>query len=266
MASSRQESATSAKNIRILVITLFFAVLFALAFIKIIILLDLKEYLTLVVPLLPVFYTIIYPILDRPFLSDEHKKAVESSSHKPIMIVTPSYFSNLSYFRILGGVLIALLIKFVMEFSQYAMLSFLTDGGINVLRKQIDFVLIMRIVKGDLVVSHILFLLIEMILMSCAGGIWVGYTSRKKPVMEGMIAGTILSVIIGFTNLTPLYHRINEVASQWTGFLNSKVHIEILAGVITFTFLFSCWVLAGMRLKTVHLKSRKPGKKGKSGR
>ena len=257
-----KENSPSIKNIRVLVITLVFSVLFAFIFIKVVVLLDLKEYLTLVVPLLPVFYTIIYPILDRPFLSGKHNKEVENTSG-PILIRTPAYFSNLSYWRILGAVGMVLLIKFIMELAQYAVVSYLSEGPTRAFWLQMEPLLLLKMLKGDLVVSHISILLVEMVLMSCFGGVWLGYTSKTRPIMEGLVAGTILSVVIAFTNLTPLYGKINEVASQWTGFLDSRLHFEILSGVIAFTFIFSCWVLAGLSLKAAHQKTKKTRKKSK---
>ena len=104
-------------------------------------------------------------------------------------------------------------------------------------------------------------LFLEMIMMSCAGGIWLGYTSKTRPIMEGIVAGTLVSAIIAFTNLTPLYGQINQMTSQWAGLTGSKIHFELFSGVLVFTFLFSCWVLMGLKLKMNPVNRKKTVKR-----
>ncbi|MBI1823260.1 MAG: hypothetical protein HYR80_03995, partial [Nitrospirae bacterium] len=165
----------SIRHVWVLIATLAMAVLMSFLFIKLIVILDLKDYLGLVVPLLPVFYTIIYPILDRPFSKEIHQK-VQRGEISPFHFSTPSYFKSLSIWRIIGGVALSLGIKFLMEFSHYGMLIFLSDGSLANFWLRLDPVLIFELVSGDLAVSSLSFLFIEMILMSLAGGIWLGYS------------------------------------------------------------------------------------------
>ncbi len=238
----------SARNVQVLISTLVLAVLGAFTFIKLIVLLDLQEYLGLVVPLLPIFYTIIYPMLDRPF-SNEHAKKRGETAAVPVENSSPSWFMNLSPWRIAGAIVISLGIKFLMESSQYAMILLISDGSLTHIGMRMDPFLMVRLFKGDLVDSHRSMLFLEMIMMSCAGGIWLGYTSKTRPVMEGIVAGTLVSAVIAFTNLTPLYGQINQITSQWAGLTGSKIHFELFSGVLVFTFLFSCWVLIGLKLK-----------------
>ncbi|MHB8482881.1 MAG: hypothetical protein ACYDBV_09160 [Nitrospiria bacterium] len=251
-----KEDVPSVRNVWILIATLAFAVLGAFIFIKLIILLDLKDYLGMVIPLLPIFYTIIYPILDSPFSNTGQKRGRESVP-APIQIASPSYFMNLSFWRITGAIVISLGIKFLMEFSQYAVLLFLSDESLTDIWMRVDPFLLLRLLKGDLVHSHLFMLFLEMILMGCMGGIWLGYTSKSRPIMEGIVAGTLLSGMIAFTNLTPLYGQINQVTSQWVGLTGSKLHLELFSGVLVFTFLFSCWVLVGLKLKGRPVNARK---------
>jgi hypothetical protein len=255
-----KEEAPSLRHIWVLIATLAMAVLLSFLFIKLIVILNLKDYLGLVVPLLPVFYTIIYPILDRPF-SKETRLKVKTGEIPPVQITTPSYFKRLSFWRIAGGIAISLGIKFLMEFSYYGMLIFLSDGSLTNFWLRLDPVLIFELTRGNLTVSSLDFLLAEMILMSLAGGIWLGYSSKSRPLMEGVVAGTILSGIIAFTNLTPLYGEIKAVASRVTGMSGSGLHLDLFSGVLFFIFIFSCWVLFGMRLKTSHLRTKNRSRK-----
>lgn len=259
MATTKEE-APSIRKIWILIATLAMAVLTSFLFIKLIVMLDLKEYLGLVVPLLPVFYTIIYPILDRPFSNDVHRK-VHQGEIPPVEFSAPSYFKNLSFWRISGAIGIAIGIKFLMEFSHYGMLIFLSDGSILNFWMRLDPVLLFRLIKGDLSSSPIAFLFLQMMIMSLAGGIWLGYSSKSRPIMEGIVAGTLLSILIAFTNLTPLYGKIKNMTSEIAGKAGEGLHLEVFSGVLFFTFIFSCWVLTGLKLKSSHLNHKKTSKR-----
>ncbi|MFI5303849.1 MAG: hypothetical protein ACHQYP_03540 [Nitrospiria bacterium] len=263
MATTKNDGA-SVRNIWVLIGTLAMAVLMSFLFIKLIVLLDLKDYLGLVVPLLPVFYTIIYPILDRPFLR-ETQQSVHRGDSLPIEIATPSYFKNLSFWRITGAIVISTGIKFLMEFSHFGMLLFLSDSSLANFWMRLDPVLLLELAKGDLAVSPTPFLFIELMMMSFAGGIWLGYSSKTRPLMEGVVAGTIISILIAFTNLTPLYGKIGKMTTEFTGMSGQGLHLEIFSGVIFFTFIFSCWVLLGIKMKASHQNDRnsKASKKGR---
>jgi hypothetical protein len=258
MAGIKEET-PSVKNIWILITTLGLAVLMSFLFIKIIVLLELKEYLGLVVPLLPVFYTIIYPILDGPF-SSINKKG-RSPGGAPIEIATPSYFRNLSLWRIGTAVMIALAIKFLMEISLYGMILFLSQGSLSDMWMRIDPALLLKLLKGDLVSSPLSMLFLEMLLMSSAGGIWLGYSSKTKPIMEGLLAGTLLSIIAAFTNITPIYAKINEMTSLVTGWSSPKLSFELISGGLVSTFFFNCWVLFGIKLRAYHRIGLKTAKR-----
>lgn len=255
-----KDDVPSVRNIWVLIGTLALAVVMSFIFIKLIVLLDLKDYLGLVVPLLPVFYTIIYPILDRPFSREIHQK-VHRGEILPIEVVTPSYFRSLSAWRIAGAIIISLGIKFLMEFTHYGMLIFLSDGSLANFWMHLDPALLFDLARGDLAVSPIPFLFLEMIMMSLAGGIWLGYSSKSRPVMEGIVSGTLISIVIAFSNLTPLYGTIKNVTTRLTGMSGEGLHLEIFSGVIFFTFIFSCWVLLGIKMKPADGNLKKSSKK-----
>ena len=79
--------------------------------------------------------------------------------------------------------------------------------------------------------------------------------------MEGIVAGTLLSILIAFTNLTPLYGKIKNMTSEIAGKAGEGLHLEVFSGVLFFTFIFSCWVLTGLKLKSSHLNHKKTSKR-----
>jgi hypothetical protein len=247
MAVLNEETPTIRK-FWVLIGTLALAVLLSFLFIKLIILLDMKDYLALVIPLLPVFYTIVYPILDRPF-SNETRRKVQRGAIPPIEIASPAYFRNLSVWRIAGALAISAGIKFLMEMTYFTMLLFLSKASLSSFWMGLDPATLFRLARGDLASAPLPFLFFEMMMMALAGGVWLGAASKTRPVMEGIVAGTILSVVLAFTNLIPLFGKIKTMTSSITRLSAEGRSMELLSGILFFTFVFNCWVLVGMTVR-----------------
>jgi len=72
-------------------------------------------------------------------------------------------------------------------------------------------------------------------------GLWIGYTTRAKAILEGVIVGAVVSLIGAITNMLILYRRIEEMANQMAASLGYAVRIGFVAVITTQILLYGLW-------------------------
>jgi hypothetical protein len=156
---------------------------------------------------------------------------------------------------VLIAVTLSLALKFVME--GIFLYTFYRKSGLpfHALFGRWEENLLVRFLRGDLLVvtaSQVeALLLIEALLLTAIGGLWIGVTSAgsASAILEGLFAGTILAFFATLTNLSLLYARAESIAAAAFLFSADYSQAFALAGPLFQVFLYGCWTLVGQHCR-----------------
>ena len=215
---------------------------------------DFRETLNLALPILPVLFPLFYKILhsNAGRATAETRHSSRSSFWRRQFSLRFSEMRSLQ--RVLTAVSLSLALKFVME--GLFLYTFYRKSGLSfdVLFGRWEDDLFGRFLRGDLLVvtasQAVALLLIETILLTAVGGLWIGVTAKGSvsAMLEGLFAGTILAFFATLTNLSLLYARAESVASAAASLFSADYSQAVaLAGPIFQVFLYGCWTLVGQR-------------------
>jgi hypothetical protein len=218
--------------------------------------LDLRETMSLALPIIPVLFPLFYGVLRRN--ADSTTAAGRTSTRSSFFGKHLSVrFSEMrSLRRVLTAVTLSLTLKFVME--GLFLYTYYRRSGLpfQVLFGRWEDHLIGRFFRGDLLVvtasQAAALLLIEALLLTAVGGLWIGVTSTNSAnaILEGLVAGTILAFFATLTNLSLLYARAESIATAAASVFSADYsQAFVLAGPLFQVFLYGCWTLVGQRCR-----------------
>jgi len=213
-----------------------------------------SETLNLALPVIPVIFPLFYRVLHR----DTERAAAKASSPASFWARQFSLrFSEMrSLRRVLTAVTLSLALKFVME--GFFLYTFYKKSGLpfHELFGRWEDDLIGRFLRGDLLVvtasQVIALLLIEALLLTAVGGLWIGATATgsASAILEALFAGTILAFFATLTNLSLLYAQAASIASAAASLFHADYsQVVALSGPLFQVFLYGCWTLVGQRCR-----------------
>jgi hypothetical protein len=213
---------------------------------------DFQETFRLTLPLIPILFPLFYKFL----ASDSGGAGVLERVSERSTFLKRHFslrFSEMrSLRRVLIGVSLSLAMKFLME--GIFLYTFYRRSGVtfHTLFGGWEHDLVGRFIRGDLLAvtgSQVVPLLaVEALVLTAVGGLWIGFTSSKTPILEGVFAGTILAFFASLTNLSLLYARLDSLA-QTTASLIGADYSQVfpLAGPLLQIFFYGCWTLIGQQ-------------------
>ena len=206
--------------------------------------LHLEYYTTGIFPLVPVFFAIVYEFIER------RKTGIAKPIH-PIKARAEmkagmaKIFENITVGRIFTAIGVSFAIKIFFEIiflfihiqfdvmtlkSIYSVLSVETIG---------------KFIKGDhlwLYGSDGFYLLSLLAFITSFGtGLWIGFTSKGKAILEGVFVGAAFTVITAMTNMLILYRAIEEAADKMAASMGYGVGIGFAAVLAGQVLLYGFW-------------------------
>ncbi len=205
---------------------------------------DLEFYTTRIFPLIPIFYAIIYEVLERKRTGKE-KRIPPSKAKEEMKAGATALFQNITPGRIAADVGISFGIKFALEILFTALFIHFSGRNLESLYGGFGIETIGKFLRGEhpwLTGNEGLYLLALLALITSFGtGLWIGYTTKAKAILEGVLAGAAVTVITAMTNMLILYRKIEEVANQMAASLGYATRIGFVA-VLTFqVLLYGLW-------------------------
>jgi hypothetical protein len=246
--------------------SLSLSLLAAFVLIKGAIYLDFRETLSLALPVIPVLFPLFYRAFDKEAggATVQAARSGQLSFWKRQFSLRLSEMSSLR--TVLIGVTLSLLVKFAMEgFFLYA---FYRKSGLpfQALFGGWGDDLVGRFIRGELLAvtaSQVVpLLVVEALILTAVGGLWIGYTSSGSAILEGIFAGTILGFFATLTNLALLYAHVESVTQTAASLFGAEYSQAFpLAGPLLQVFLYGCWTLVGQRWRRERsLRSAAPGR------
>ena len=230
---------------------------------------DLETYTTRVFPLIPILYAIVYEVLEkrktgktRPIPPSEAKVEMKAGAARILQ--------NITFERIILDVGVSFLIKFGLEIVLTAV--YLTVGGHSFTEAYGAFNIdtLGRFLRGDhpwLSGSEgVLILALIALITGLGTGLWIGSTTRALPILEGVVAGAVVTVITTMTNLIVLYRHIEKLAEETVQTFGYVTHIGFAVVISLQVLLYGLWSGMAQRAKlerNVRAAAKKAAKKAK---
>jgi hypothetical protein len=227
-----------------LFISFFMAILLAAGVVGLLRLLRLEFYPTNIFPLVPVFYALVYEILERRRIEkSKPKRSVKVKAEVKIGIT--KLFENITVSRIFAAIAISLAIKVV--FEVIFLILYIQSGEKTFvdLYGNFDIETIGKFIKGDHPwlsgTEGFYNLSLLAVITSLGTGLWIGYTSKGKAILEGVFVGAAVTLITAVTNMLVLYREIEEVANQMAKTMGYGMRIGLVAVLAVQVFLYGFW-------------------------
>ena len=183
-----------------------------------------QEQLNLIIPLLPVFYALVFPSLEKAF-SKSAGQSVRASLLFPPAAPHPKRWSG-KLTAILMGALACVLAHFALEWSLLKVFSAVNEAPFELVGRW-----------------KLLYLALELPLITAVGGLYVGMLSRSNALLNGLIAGVIASIFMGVLQYIPLYEALTVLSVRWGSVLglDSQWSNGLVLGLFLQVFFFAVW-------------------------
>lgn len=214
--------------------------------------LDLETYSTRVFPLIPILYALVYEMMEKR-RTGRVKPIPPSQMKQEMKAGAALIFQNITFGRIAGDVGAAFLIKFSLEIMVTVAHSAISQQTFSSIYGNFGVETVGRILRGDhpwLGDSQAMVLLSLIAFTTSLGtGLWIGNTTKANPILEGVLAGTAITVITSMTNMLILYRQIEEMADQTVQSLGYVWHIGFAVVVTLQVLLYGLWSGIAQRAK-----------------
>lgn len=174
---------------------------------------DFDFYISRTLPLIPILYAVVYEFLEykkggrtkilrRPREADE---PVEKKSESAV-------FERLAIGRVITSVGISFLIKLSLEAFLVAIYLRVNGQSFSEVYGTVSVETVGRFLRGEhpwLFGREGVSILALIALSTCLiTSLWIGYTSKGKAILEGVLVGAAVTVVLSMTNMLILYRQI----------------------------------------------------------
>ncbi len=214
---------------------------------------NLEFYTTRIFPLIPIFYAIIYEILEKR-KTGKDKPIPPSKAKEEMKAGMAKIFQNVTAGRIFTAIGVSFVIKIVFEIIFVALYVQFSERSFESLYGDFGIETIGKFLKGEhpwLAGKEGFYLLSLLAVITSFGtGLWIGYTSRGRAILEGVLVGASVTVITATTNMLILYRKIEEVANQMAASMGYGMRIGFVAVLSVQVLLYGLWAGIAEKAKT----------------
>jgi hypothetical protein len=213
---------------------------------------DLDFYTARIFPLIPLIYAIVYEALEKR-RTGRTRHIPPSDAREEMKAGAATLFQNITVGRIAGDVGINFLIKFSLEIVLTAVFLAVGHQTFSDLYGSFGIETVGRFMKGE----HpwvgggqgMILLALIAVISSLGTGLWIGNTGKGNAILEGVIAGAMVTVITSMTNMLILYREIEALADQAARFMGYALHVGFLVVLLLKVLLYGLWSGMAQRAK-----------------
>ena len=225
-----------------LFISFFMAILLAAGVAGLLRLFRLEFHPTNIFPLVPVFYAIVYEILERRRIE---KNKPKRSAKTKMKTGIANLLNNIKADRIFTAIAISITLKIVFEIIFLVLYIQSGDKTFTQLYGNFGIEIIGKFLKGDhpwLSGNEGFYLLSLLAVITSLGtGLWIGYTSKGNAIVEGVFVGATVTIITAVSNMLILYKAIEEIANQMARSIGYGMPIGFAVVLAAQVFLYGFW-------------------------
>jgi hypothetical protein len=230
---------------------------------------DLETYTTRVFPLIPILYAIVYEVLEKR-KTGKTRNIPPSEAKGEMKAGAAAIFQNITFERILLDVGVSFLLKFSLEIMLTAVYLSVGSHSFTEVYGAFNIETLGRFLRGD----HpwlsgnegVLILALIALITGLGTGLWIGNTTKALPILEGVVAGAVITVITTMTNLIVLYRTIEKLAEETVQTFGYVTHIGFAVVISLQVLLYGLWSGMANRAKVQRLADaaeKKSSKKSK---
>ncbi len=205
---------------------------------------DLDTYTSRIFPLIPILYAIIYEVVERG-KTGKARPIPPSQAKEEMKAGAKVLFQNITVGRIIADVGVSFAIKFSIEIWLVALFIHFSGRPFSVIYGTFGIETVGTFLRGEhpwLSGNEGLTLLALLAVITSFGtGLWIGYTTKGKAILEGVIAGAAVTMITAVTNMLILYRKIEEMADQIAASLGYGVRVGFVAVLTIHVLLYGFW-------------------------
>jgi len=227
---------------------------------------DLEFYTNKILPLIPIFYAIVYEVLERRRKSMSGK-GMATRSRDEAKTALSGVEAGITTGKVIIDVAVSFFTKFSVEIFLVALFIRFSGQSFTDIYGQFTIETVGRFLRGDhpwLVARDGLFLLaLVAVITSFVTGSWIGHTSKGNAMLEGVFAGAAVTLITSMTNMVVLYRTIEETTVRLADSMGYVMRAGFLVVIGLQVLLYGLWSgLVQMRVK-YREKVKKVGRKSK---
>ncbi len=230
--------------------------------------LNFDPYFNRILPLIPVLYAIVYEVLER---RKSRPSGNASTPRGEAKSVRKAAGPGITAGSVIGAVSISFVIKLLLEimltvlFLQFSGQSFSDAYG------KVSIGTVAQFLRGEhpwLSGKEGLYLLALLYLATImTTGLWIGYTARGNAIVEGVLAGAVVTLINSMTNMLFLYRGIEAAAERLAESMGYVMNAGFLVVLAIQVLLFGLWsglVQSAKEERALRLQEKKLGSKNRA--
>jgi hypothetical protein len=205
---------------------------------------DFEFYAARTLPLIPILYAIAYEVLER-------RKEGATGTSSPVRekisvrVKASATAGGLTVERVLMGAGVSFSAKFLIEMFLVALFLRFSGQSFSGTYGPFTIETVGRFLRGEhpwLAGSPGVLLLALISIITCLiAGLWIGYTSRGKAIVEGVLIGAVVTVVMSVTNMLVLYRNIETVTERLADSMGYAVRAGFLFVVALQVLLYGLW-------------------------
>src|SRR5512147_2969153 len=173
---------------------------------------DFDSYLNKMLPVIPILYAIIYDVLER---RKAGRSARAASHQKPgAKSSAPSAEAGITAGRIILDVAVSFIVKYSIEIFLVALFLRFSGQSFHEVYGAFTLETISTFLRGNhpwlVGTAGMNVLALTTVTTILITGSWIGHTSRGNAVLEGVLAGAMVSLINSLTSTLVLYRSLEE--------------------------------------------------------
>jgi hypothetical protein len=162
-----------------------------------------------------------------------------------VKAVAPAIGRGLSMERLLMAVGVSFAVKFLIEIFLFSLFLRFSGQSFGEAYGPFSIETVGRFLRGD----HpwfsgnegILLLSLVAIITCFITGLWIGYTSEGRAILEGVLAGAAVTIVMSMTNMLILYRRIETVTERLVDSMGYVLRAGFLVVLALQVLLYGLW-------------------------
>ncbi len=205
---------------------------------------DLEAYSNRIVPLIPILYAIVYEVLERRKTGRAKTGQADPTGEKTLA-GAQAPVRNLTAGRIVGDVGVSFAIKFSLELLLAAGFLYTVGRSFESVYGPFGIETIGAFLRGEHPwvsgAEGLTVLALISLLTSLGTGVWIGYTSPGNAILEGVVAGAVVTLINSMTSMLILYRSVEAMAVQLADRMGYILSAGFLVVIAVQVLLYGLW-------------------------
>ena len=205
---------------------------------------DLEFYINKILPMIPILYAIVYDVLERR----KKVKAPRSSTSFPreeSKAVPFDAEAGITPGRITVDVAVSFFVKFSLEIFLVALFLRFSGQAFGEVYGSFSIGTLGTFLRGEhpwLIGKEGIYLLaLVAVITSFVTGSWIGHTSKGNAILEGVVAGAVVTLINSMTNMLVLYRTIEEMTVRVADSMGYAMRAGFLVVIGLQVLLYGLW-------------------------